>query len=762
MSKCTYCQLENTIVFDDNIGYVCSKCGTLLDESLNQLSLIDTELPYKEDNDFGFYVKSGENLVTSLIGSVGSDSKTYYLRRKKKELYEIIDKILDQLNLLQYRQFSRDWFNRCISHPEIKKKGLSQKGQIIAACAVIITIREFQIPINFKEISEIVHTDLKHLGQYYLEVTKCMNIQPKENNNTTELFLPKIIDIFIKKMVPSVEIVNIDQEKQKNTFYKEAMVITQMCKDLGLQEGRNRIPLAAAIVQIIMEGYIKRLLTKKEQQQLANILNQSLNTIEKRYKEVANVLIECAKCIGLFSQVRVKSLPKYYSSIMSYSDDFDYFMKQTSLYTHKKEIINNEFQSSSSTNSSNIDHQNFPSQNNNHKNSLEEKESSNNKLNISNFNSFDGDQPNGNNDKLPSLSSLIIQMPPSSAKNYLRQLKRKKKLEQVKIITNKLKKGFLVKTIQNHQVIPMNSYYLYYIIEFILFLKEVQQKYKLALITKLKQKKDKHNQLMHIKKENSEDIKLNNTSTALTITEQQNSTNQNISKHEIKKKSVLSNKTFDSVNNNKRKLDAIESSGSEPHPLKKNRQGAKDNLNLSNNNNNNKDFIYFTIPTIKIVTNEKEKSEEMSKGIYFIIASPFHLITSVEHINWSLYNILILYLTGLFTDQEIIEMNLKRQQMILGKLKEVVITQLKKDMKSKEVISKIQVMTLLSKPFIFKTAEKESLEFSKSVITIESNSGAMEDEVEDEDIISDQELNSYILKKGSKELAQRQQLLSLD
>jgi len=83
MSKCTYCHLENTIVFDDNIGYVCSECGTLLDESLNQLSLIDTELPYKEDNDFGFYVKSGENLVTSLIGSVGSDSKTYYLRRKK-------------------------------------------------------------------------------------------------------------------------------------------------------------------------------------------------------------------------------------------------------------------------------------------------------------------------------------------------------------------------------------------------------------------------------------------------------------------------------------------------------------------------------------------------------------------------------------------------------------------------------------------------------------------------------------------------------
>jgi len=83
MSKCSYCHLENTIIFDDNIGYVCSECGTLLDESLNQLSLIDTELPYKENNDFGFYVKTGENLVTSLVGSVGSDSKTYYIRRKK-------------------------------------------------------------------------------------------------------------------------------------------------------------------------------------------------------------------------------------------------------------------------------------------------------------------------------------------------------------------------------------------------------------------------------------------------------------------------------------------------------------------------------------------------------------------------------------------------------------------------------------------------------------------------------------------------------
>ena len=84
---------------------------------------------------------------------------------------------------------------------------------------------------------------------------------------------------------------------------------------------------------------------------------------------------------------------------------------------------------------------------------------------------------------------------------------------------------------------------------------------------------------------------------------------------------------------------------------------------------------------------------------------------------------------------------------------------MKKDMKSKEVISKIQMMTLLSKPFVFKTTERENLKFSKSVITIDSNSVSV-DEIEDEDIISDQELNSYILKKGSKELTQREQLLS--
>ncbi|ORX55848.1 hypothetical protein BCR36DRAFT_233532, partial [Piromyces finnis] len=409
MSKCTYCQLENTIVFDDNIGYVCSECGTLLDESLNQLSLIDTDLPYKEDNDYGFYVKSGENLVSSLIGSVGSDSKTYYIRRKKKELYEIIDKILDQLNLLQYRQFSRDWFDRCISHPEIKKKGLSHKGQIIAACAVIISLREFQIPINFKEISEIVNTDLKHLGQYYFEVTHCMNIQPKESNNTTELFLPKIIDIFIKKiMILPTESTETHQEKQKNTFYKEAILITKMCKELGLQEGRNRIPLAVAVVQIVMEGFMKRLLTRTELKNMANILDQSLNTIEKRYKEIANVLIECAKCIGMFSQVRIKTLPKYYSSIMSYSDDFDYYLKQTKLYSNRKEKNNKDNETDINSNNNDLDYQKFSFMNNKQNNILLEE--------------LDINLSKENNGKLPTLSSLILQMPPSSAKDYLRKL----------------------------------------------------------------------------------------------------------------------------------------------------------------------------------------------------------------------------------------------------------------------------------------------------------------------------------------------------
>jgi len=589
-----------------------------------------------------------------------------------------------------------------------------------------------------------------------------MKIQPKENNNTTELFLPKIIDVFMKKIIPSSELSSLDQETQKNSFYKEAMIITNMCKDLGLQEGRNRIPLAVAIVQIEMEGFMKRLLIKKELQKLADILDQSLNTIEKRYKEVANVLIECAKCIGLFSQVRIKTLPKYYTSIMSYSDDFDYYLKQSSLYIQQKEKNNNDALPSNSninTNHQNNNNDNTNNDNNNNNNnSYKEGENNNSNLGDNDLNVatvINANHQNSNNGKLPSLSSLIIQMPPSSAKNYLRQLKRKKKLEQVKLITDQLKKGFLVKTIQNHQVIPMETYYLYYIIEFILFLKEVQKKMKLAFITKLKQEKERQRQLMHIKKEKQEDFKLSDLSKGATTSKQQNFVNQNLFNHGAKTSSL--NNNFNSININKRKLDVIEpmESSNEAPQLKKKNQKSNNNINSSNN----KDFIYFIIPTITIETDKEENLEGISKGIYLIIASPYHLITSVEHMNWSLYNILILYLSGLFTDQEIIEMNLKRQQMILGKLKEVVITQLKKDMKSKEVISKIQMMTLLSKPFVFKTTERENLKFSKSVITIDSNSVSV-DEIEDEDIISDQELNSYILKKGSKELTQREQLLS--
>eukprot|EP00833_Pecoramyces_ruminatium_P003337 jgi/Orpsp1_1/1177369/evm.model.c7180000061191.1 len=404
MSKCIYCNLENTIVFDENIGYVCSKCGTILDESLNQLSLIDTELPYKENNDFGFYVKTGENLVTSLIGSVGSDSKAYYIRRKKKEIFEIIDKILDHLNLLQYRQHSRDCFNRCINNPEIKRKGLSHKGQIIAACAVIITLREFNIPINFKEISDIIHTDLKRLGHFFLNVMKCMNIQPQENNKSLELYIPKIIDLFINKLIPNNYLIKVNIERQRNIFNKEAIILSNLCIELGLQEGRNKIPLAIAIVRIVVEGFIKKSLNEKMLKALEKLSEQSLNTIEKRYKEVTNILIECAKCIGVFSQIRLKSLPKYYSSIMDYSEDFDFYIKQSSLFSHRFKDSHNE-QSKLNINNDIIKESALKDSNE----SLKKGKAENKQSQLE-------------EDKLPTMASLLVQMPPSSAKNYLRQL----------------------------------------------------------------------------------------------------------------------------------------------------------------------------------------------------------------------------------------------------------------------------------------------------------------------------------------------------
>lgn len=827
MSKCSYCHLENTIIFDDNIGYVCSECGTLLDESLNQLSLIDTELPYKENNDFGFYVKTDENLVTSLVGSVGSDSKTYYIRRKKKELYEIIDRILDQLNLLQYRQHSRDWFNRCISHPEIKRKGLSQKGQIIAACAVIITLRTFKIPFNFKEISEIVHTDMKHLGQFFLEVIRCMNIQPKENNNTTELFLPKLIDIFIKKVIPNTYLTNIDVEKQKKSFHKEALTLTQLCKDLGLQEGRNRIPLATAIVRIVIEGYMKRSLNEQELNHTVNILEQSLNTIEKRYKEIANILIECAKCIGVFSQVRLKTLPKYYTAIMGYSEDFEYYLKQSTLYTQISKA--NSEESSSSSNSSiylkndlssnnnvmdysnkqkmnvstsnqidtmrenslyenNIDKKNDHENNKNDNNDIDNDKNKDDEDKQSNETSYQGvidDFEKEKNNKLPSLASLIIQMPPASAKEYLRQLKRKKKLEQVKLMAVKLKENLMAKMVQTHQTIPVESYYLYYIIEFVIFLKEIQQKLKLILLNKIKNEKIKQANLMHITKEEDQkrgknDNNYDNSSSSRNTNIILNNT---IKEGEANSKSLLSteatkSKSILAESSKKRKIEAVQDA-EESSPNKKFHQNNNKSSNMSIIKNK---INYFTIPILQLDNEKEEKdstanknnddnkkkgkvSDDKETGIYIILKSPQSLLYIVERMNWSLYNILILYLSGMFSDQEIAEMSLKKQQIILGKLKEIIINHLKEYMKSPEVLPKLKDTQLLTKLTIFRTHDHPHsiLQISKRFITSENEPWRNEEggeELDDEDLISDEELNSYIVKKGSKEVLQRQQLLS--
>lgn len=731
--------------------------------------------------------------------------------------------------MLQYRQHSRDWFNRCISHPEIKRKGLSQKGQIIAACAVIITLRTFKIPFNFKEISEIVHTDMKHLGQFFLEVIRCMNIQPKENNNTTELFLPKLIDIFIKKVIPNTYLTNIDVEKQKKSFHKEALTLTQLCKDLGLQEGRNRIPLATAIVRIVIEGYMKRSLNEQELNHTVNILEQSLNTIEKRYKEIANILIECAKCIGVFSQVRLKTLPKYYTAIMGYSEDFEYYLKQSTLYTQISKA--NSEESSSSSNSSiylkndlssnnnvmdysnkqkmnvstsnqidtmrenslyenniNIDKKNDHENNKNDNNDIDNDKNKGDEDKQSNETSYQGvidDFEKEKNNKLPSLASLIIQMPPASAKEYLRQLKRKKKLEQVKLMAVKLKENLMAKMVQTHQTIPVESYYLYYIIEFVIFLKEIQQKLKLILLNKIKNEKIKQANLMHITKEEDQkrgknDNNYDNSSSSRNTNIILNNT---IKEGEANSKSLLSteatkSKSILAESSKKRKIEAVQDA-EESSPNKKFHQNNNKSSNMSIIKNK---INYFTIPILQLDNEKEEKdstanknnddnkkkgkvSDDKETGIYIILKSPQSLLYSVERMNWSLYNILILYLSGMFSDQEIAEMSLKKQQIILGKLKEIIINHLKEYMKSPEVLPKLKDTQLLTKLTIFRTHDHPHsiLQISKRFITSENEPWRNEEggeELDDEDLISDEELNSYIVKKGSKEVLQRQQLLS--
>ena len=589
---------------------------------------------------------------------------------------------------------------------------------------------------------------------------KCMNFQPQENNKSLELYLPKIIDIFITKLIPNTYLVKIDIEKQKNILHKEALILSKLCTELGLQEGRNRVPLAIAIVRVTVEGFIKKILNEKSLKTLEKLTDQSLNTIEKRYKEVTNVLVECAKCIGVFSQIRLKTLPKYYSSIMDYSDDFEFYLKQSSIYTNHFKDNNDKLLDQNIG----VDKEKGKSLEISFSNDgVSENESQQ-------MEKLEKAQIQLDKEKLPTLASLLIKMPPSSAKSYLRQLKRKKKLEQVKLITLKLKQCFIAKTIKNHKNVDLDSYFLYYLIEFLLFFKEVQQKLKLSIIYKIKHEKEQQVHLLNTKKieEKNEFLKINqdicnkisdNESNQSNSNKNDNKDIQNTSKFKSLNKEALSTQ---SSCNNKRKIESI--SDVDKTPNNKKSHINNDNLNHSITNSND-EFVFFTIPFIYIQgknekINIKENIKDSKEMIYIILKSPNKVLNFVEQINCSLYNILILYISGLFSDQEIAEMKIKKQQIILGKLKEIVITNLKDTLKSKEFLPKFHVMSILSKPFVFKTTSNSSLELS-SIYTENENDQFNESEmIEDEDLINDDELNSYILKKGSQEVLQRQQLLS--
>jgi len=433
---------------------------------------------------------------------------------------------------------------------------------------------------------------------------KCMNFQPQENNKSLELYLPKIIDIFITKLISNTYLVNIDIEKQKNIFHKEALILSKLCTDLGLQEGRNRVPLAIAIVRVIVEGFIKKILNEKTLKSLEKLSDQSLNTIEKRYKEVTNVLIECAKCIGVFSQIRLKTLPKYYSSIMDYSDDFEFYLKQSSIYTHH--FKDNNDKSLELNQNINVDKEKGKFSEMSLENDIFGDESHQKEK-------LEKTQIQLDKKKLPSLSSLLIQMPPSSAKSYLRQLKRKKKLEQVKLITLKLKQCLVAKTIKNHKTVDLNSYFLYYVIEFLLFFKEVQQKLKLSVIYKIKHEKEQQKQSLNTKKieENNEFLKINQEiCKKIDDNDNNQSDNNKYDNKNIQNTTILKSLNKETLStqvpcNNKRKIE----SNSEVDKNPNNKKRHVENNNSNNSITNASDvFVFFTIPFIYI----QKKNEKIN------------------------------------------------------------------------------------------------------------------------------------------------------